>query len=393
VTRQPTLLLYCQHSLGLGHLKRSWALARHFSRVFRVVLASGGAPPMGLAAPDGIEVVELPALAQNEVGGLFAVDSSRPLEDVRRERLERLIALYRQLRPEVVVIELFPFGRRKFQAELLALLEETRVAPRPIVASSVRDLLVDRADRQKHDDRARDICAEYFDAVLVHADPRFATLDDTFRPSRPMETPVHHTGFVVDEDHVDAAVAPRSGVLVSGGGGRFAERLYTMAIDAHTLLGDAAPPMTIVAGPLCPDDLFARLRAAAASRPFIHVEQTVADLCGAMRRAAVSVSQCGYNTALDIVRAAVPAIVVPFDDNGDTEQTARAMRLEQLRAVQVVRAAAGPAALATALISAQRLQPPVNALDLSGGPRSTDILAAALRQRQRRRDAAMVAAV
>ncbi|HXI30065.1 MAG TPA: hypothetical protein VNG89_16620, partial [Vicinamibacterales bacterium] len=333
MTAQPTLLLYCQHSLGLGHLKRSWALARHFSRAFRVVLVSGGAPPLGLAAPGGIEIVELPALAQSEAGDLYAVDSSRAVDDVRRERLECLIALYRRLRPDVVVTELFPFGRRKFQAELLALLEETRTEPRPVVASSVRDLLVDRADRQKHDDRARDTCAKYFDVVLVHADPRFATLDDTFRPSRPMETPVAHTGFVVDEDRVDDAVPPRSGMLVSGGGGRFAERLYTMAMDAHALLGDAAPPMTIVAGPLCPDDLFARLCAAAATRRVIRVERTVADLCGAMRRAAVSVSQCGYNTALDIVRAAVPAVVVPFDDNGDTEQTVRAMRLGQLQAV------------------------------------------------------------
>jgi len=392
MTGQPILLLYCQHSLGLGHLKRSWALARHFSRVFRVVLVSGGAPPMGLAAPGGIEIVELPALAQNEAGELYAVDSNRPVDDVRRERLERLIALYRRLRPDVVVTELFPFGRRKFQAELLALLEETRNEPRPVVASSVRDLLVDRADRQKHDDRARDTCAEYFDVVLVHADPRFATLDDTFRPSRPMETPVAHTGFVVDEDRVGEAVPPRSGMLVSGGGGRFAERLYTMAMDAHALLGDAAPPMTIVAGPLCPDDLFARLSAAAATRRAIRVERAVADLCGAMRRAAVSVSQCGYNTALDIVRAAVPAVVVPFDDNGDTEQTVRAMRLGHLQAVHVVRAAAGPAALAEALISAQRVHPPAHTLDLSGGPRSTDILAALLRQGRRRGDAAMVAA-
>jgi predicted glycosyltransferase len=387
VTGQPTLLLYCQHSLGLGHLKRSWALARHFSRVFRVVLVSGGAPPVGLAPPGGIEIVELPALAQNEAGGLFAVDSSRSVDDVRRERVERLIGLYRRLRPDVVVIELFPFGRRKFQAELLALLAETRNEPRPIVASSVRDLLVDRADRQKHDDRARDTCAAYFDLVLVHADPRFATLDDTFRPSRPMETPVHHTGFVVDEGRADEAVPARFGMLVSGGGGRFAERLYTMAIDAHALLGDAAPPMTIVAGPLCPDDLFARLCTAAASRPAIHVERTVADLCGAMRRAAVSVSQCGYNTALDIVRAAVPAIVVPFDDNGDTEQTVRAMRLEQLRAVRVVRAAAGSAALAGALAAAHTFHPAASVLDLSGGPRSAEILAAALRQRQLRRQA------
>jgi predicted glycosyltransferase len=391
VIEQPTLLLYCQHSLGLGHLKRSWALARHFSRVFRVVLVSGGAPPIGLAAPDGIEIVELPALAQNEAGGLFAVDSSRSVDDVRRERIERLIALYRRLRPAVVVIELFPFGRRKFQTELLALLGETRNEPRPVVASSVRDLLVDRADRQKHDDRARDTCAAYFDVVLVHADPRFATLDDTFQPSRPMETPVHHTGFVVDDARIDDAVAARSGILVSGGGGRFAERLYTMAIDAHALLGAAAPPMTIVAGPLCPDDLFARLCTSAATRRAIHVERTVADLCGAMRRTAVSVSQCGYNTALDILRATVPAIVVPFDDNGDTEQTVRAARLEQLQAVRVVRAAAGPAALAQALIAAQGVHPPASVLDLSGGLRSTEILAAALRQQQRRGDFAMVA--
>jgi predicted glycosyltransferase len=391
VTEQPTLLLYCQHSLGLGHLKRSWALARHFSRVFRVVLVSGGAPPMGLAAPDGIEIVELPALAQNEAGVLFAVDSSRSVDDVRRERIERLLALYRRLRPAVVVIELFPFGRRKFQTELLTLLEETRNEPRPVVASSVRDLLVDRANRQTHDDRARNTCAAYFDVVLVHADPRFATLDDTFRPSRPMETPVHHTGFVVDDARIDDAVAARSGILVSGGGGRFAERLYTMAFGAHALLGDAAPPMTIVAGPLCPDDLFARLCTAAATRRAIHVERTVADLCGAMRRAAVSVSQCGYNTALDIVRAMVPAIVVPFDDNGDTEQTVRAARLEQLQAVRVVRAAAGPAALAQALIAVQGIHPPASVLDLSGGLRSTEILAAALRQQQRRGDFAMVA--
>lgn len=392
MTTQPTLLLYCQHSLGLGHLKRSWALARHFSRRFRVVLVSGGAPPIGLAAPGGIEIVELPALSQDAAGGLFAVDSRQSVDEVRRERIERLQALYRRLRPDAVVIELFPFGRRKFQAELLALLEETRQRPRPIVASSVRDLLVDRADRQTHDDRARDTCAAYFDVVLVHADPRFATLDDTFRPSRPMETPVHHTGFVVDDGDGcrDEAAPSRSGILVSGGGGRFAERLYTMAIDAHALV-DAAPPMTIVAGPLCPDDLFARLCAAAQTRRAIHVERTVADLCGAMRRAAVSVSQCGYNTALDIVRAAVPAIVVPFDDNGDTEQTVRAMRLEQLQAVRVVRAAAGPAALAEALIAAQRLHPPASALDLSGGPRSTDILAAALRQRRHQSDVAMVA--
>ena len=49
------------------------------------------------------------------------------------------------------------------------------------------------------DDRARWITDRWFDAVLVHADPRFARLEESFCPSRPLDTPVHYTGFVVPE--------------------------------------------------------------------------------------------------------------------------------------------------------------------------------------------------
>jgi predicted glycosyltransferase len=389
---RPTLLLYCQHSLGLGHLTRSWALAGHLSRIFRVVFVSGGAPPVGVTPPRGIETIELPALAQHSDGQLFAVDTTAAIDDVRRERKRQLVALYRSLRPDVLVVELFPFGRRKFRDELIALLDETRREPRPVVATSVRDLLVDRAEQQQqHDDRARQIVDAYFDLVLVHSDPRFATLDETFRPTQAMATPVHHTGFVVGSGGVDRAAPGRAGILVSGGGGRFAERLYAMAIDAHRLLGPAAPRMTIVAGPLCCGDTVARLRDAAATNPKIRVERTVTNLSGLMTRAAVSVSQCGYNTALDIVRAGVPAIVVPFEENGDSEQRARATRLEQLNVVRVVRAAAGAGALARAIVAAPAQTFADASLDVSGGARTAAILAAAVEQHDIRRSAAALA--
>jgi predicted glycosyltransferase len=394
VIDHPVLLLYCQHSLGLGHLRRSWALGARLADAFRVTLVSGGAPPVGLAPPANIDVVELPALAQDADGTLVAVNTTEPVAGVKAERLRRLVDLYRQLRPDAVVVELYPFGRRKFHAEIAALLDETRRPPRPIVASSVRDLLVDRgAGQQKHDDRAREIVDACFDLVLVHTDPRFAQLSDTFHPSRTLAAPVHHTGFVVADRRTGGAAADRSDILVSGGGGRFAEHLYLMAIDAHDCLGPLAPPMAIVAGPLCPEETFERVSAAAEKRPGIRVERIVDDLCGAMRQAAVSVSQCGYNTALDIVRAGVPAVVVPFDENGDTEQTVRAVRLEQLNAVRVVRASTGAGALAAAIEAARRCAPPPTSLDLSGGERSTAILIEALRRRVAERAGEPVTAV
>jgi predicted glycosyltransferase len=48
--KQKTLLFYCQHSLGIGHLFRSFAIAEALSRSFRVVFVSGGKLPRNRVA-------------------------------------------------------------------------------------------------------------------------------------------------------------------------------------------------------------------------------------------------------------------------------------------------------------------------------------------------------
>ena len=50
---RPVLLFYCQHSLGIGHLTRSFALAEALTRHFRVVFLNGGRLPPGVPVPDG----------------------------------------------------------------------------------------------------------------------------------------------------------------------------------------------------------------------------------------------------------------------------------------------------------------------------------------------------
>ncbi|HKB10464.1 MAG TPA: glycosyltransferase [Vicinamibacterales bacterium] len=377
-TPLPPLLIYCQHSLGLGHLARTWALADALSSHFHVVLASGGEWPAGLEPPP-LEMIDLPAVALTLDGRLTPTRSSAPIDEVLAARTRILRGAVHRLRPQVVVIELFPFGRRKFRGEILALLAEARRLARPVVAVSVRDLLVRRgANQADYDDRVRQTLDAHFDLVLVHADAAFASLEDTFRPSVPSRVPVHHTGFVVPADTGVVCGGARRGIVVSGGGGRFAEPLYVTAIDAHARLGPERPPMTIVAGPLCPDTTLERVRRAAAASPDVVVESTVSDLCRLLRTAALSVSQCGYNTALDILRARVPAIVVPFADNGDSEQTDRARRLERLNAVRVFSGALDAAALCAAMKSGLDFVPAATAFDLGGAAASAAILKQAL---------------
>ena len=62
------LLIYCQHSMGLGHLVRSWAIADALSATFRVVFVSGGEAPAGMTPPARVEMVQLPALQQTTAG-------------------------------------------------------------------------------------------------------------------------------------------------------------------------------------------------------------------------------------------------------------------------------------------------------------------------------------
>lgn len=374
--RRPTLLFHCQHSLGIGHLTRSFALAAALRAHFRVVFLNGGPLPPGLPVPAGIERIDLPPLGMDDGHTLVSRDGRADVEAVRAERRRLVLQAATSLRPAVLLVELFPFGRKKFAGEILPLVRTVR-AQGGRVACSLRDILVDaRPDQARHDERARWMADRWFDLVLVHADPAFARLSDSFHPRRALRVPVLHTGFVVP-DRDAAPVAPRGPhVLVSAGGGSVGAALLMAALDAHARLADA-PPLRLVAGPFLPEPAWQALRARAAGRPGVTLLRQVPDLVAELREARASISQCGYNTALDLVVAGVPALVVPYATAVENEQRQRAARLAAAGAVQVLDPdRLDAAALATALQALLRFTPRPAALALDGAVRSARALAA-----------------
>jgi predicted glycosyltransferase len=371
----PRLLMWCQHALGMGHLVRSYALAAGLAERFDVVLVAGGHVPDGIAPPPGVRIVPLPAVAA-EAGDWSAVGTDRGLMEARTTAL---LAAFDEHRPDVLVVELFPFGRKRFTGELVSLLMRAHALDRrPQVACSVRDILVGaRRDQARHDRRARFLADRWFDLVLVHGDPSFASFEDTF--PEPLTIPVHHTGFVVAPG--PAAVARPAGRLVvaSAGGGAVGEPLLTSAIQAQALLAGEGYTLRAIAGPLLPADGCARLADLAEATPGAELVRVVPDLPGELREAAVSVSQCGYNTALEVVGAGIPAIVVPYASGREDEQRRRADRLAALGAVSVLSADdLTPGVLADAVRA--RCGRPVAAvpLALDGAARSAELLEAAI---------------
>jgi predicted glycosyltransferase len=242
---------------------------------------------------------------------------------------------------------------------------------------SLRDILVGREpDQQAHDTLSCVLANRYFDAILVHSDPRFARLEDSFRPAIPLQVPVFHTGFVVPDDGEQGTAPDRERrIVVSAGGGRFGGPLLRAALAARPLL-PADLRLELVAGPFLPEPDWQSLCASAADLGGVEAKRFVPDLAASLRTAAGSVSQCGYNTTLDLLRARVPALVVPFAAEGEDEQTRRAQRLERLGSVRVLDPAKLDAeSLAEGIRGLLAFNPERPTLDLEGAGASTRLLA------------------
>ena len=251
-----------------------------------------------------------------------------------------ILEAYRETAPDVVLIELCPFGRKKFTPELMPLLEAAHAdRPTTLVACSLRDILVgSRRDQQGHDDRAGRLANEYFDALLVHADARFATLEETFHPTRPAPHPGPLHGLRPRRTDARAGAGargpgPRVGRRRDGrgavvpGGGRGPPAAARRPRPAHRGRDRPVPPRARVS-----TSSPARRRVRRGWRSSATCRTSRAE----MAASAVSVSQVGYNTTMDILGCATPAVVVPYGEGREDEQAERARRLERLGAVRVI---------------------------------------------------------
>ena len=389
--RRAPVLFYCQHLLGIGHLQRAARLVRALRRADEpVVLVQGGRPVPDLDLADA-DVVGLPPLgaADPAASRLARPDGEPPDAAYLETRRERLLAALRDADPAVVLIELFPFGRHALAGELGALLlaleaDRRRRGDRaPRVAVSLRDVLVGRANQAWFELAALAVVRQWVDRVLVHGSPDVVPLERTFALAAELGARLVYTGYLGPEPTGHASPGPGGEVIVSGGGGQVAGPLFRAALAAREESRHARGlPWRLVTGPYLPAAERAAVEARVAGTPAggerapVVVETFRPDFPALLGRAALSVSQAGYNTVLDIVASRVRAVVVPYEGSGD-EQPLRAALLAARGLLEVLpESALTPAALAAAMDRAltRRGFPAAARLALDGAARTVAAL-------------------
>lgn len=332
------VLVYVQHLLGTGHLKRAALLADALTRAGQdVTLVSGGFPVPGLRI-HAARFVQLPPVGAADMGFKSLVDEhGRPVDDsFRQRRRDALLALWPDVDPQLLLVELFPFGRRQMRFELLPLLDAARSSVHPpVTVSSVRDVLGGQMDRDRHQ-RMLDLFNRYFDHVLVHGDPALLPFGRTFTFADQLGERLHYTGYVVDRPREPASAplddtAGRNEVIVSAGGGAVGAPLLEAAIRARPLSTLASLRWRVLVGAGIGEAQFGQLVALARelNGDAVVVERNRPDFPVLLRRCRLSISQAGYNTVLETVQAGARCVLLPFAGGSETEQTLRARILAE----------------------------------------------------------------
>lgn len=368
-------LLWVQSLLGSGHLRRALTLAGALARDGLEVTVANGGPRASFPIPSGVRLVQLPAVrsASADFARLVTGDGEAVGPEVWRARRELLAALVEELRPQVLMTELFPFGRGAFREELLPVLALARGGkPRPLVLASVRDILVSKRDPAKHRRMLETFDACYA-AVLVHGDPALLPFRDSFPLADRLGDRLLYTGLVVPE-LPEGAPPDRPAVLISAGGGVVGADLLLTALAARPLTRFATHPWLLVTGEGLPADHLAALKARLP--PGVTLARHRADLARLIGAAEVSVSQAGYNTVAEALATGARMVLVPFAAGGEDEQTRRAARLASLRlATRLPEAELTPTSLAAAIDRAAALpRPDPSGLALDGAARTAALV-------------------
>lgn len=378
------LMIVVTHLLGTGHLSRALALAEAFAgRGWSVDVVSGGRPAPHLGS-GGATLHQLPPLASDgaDFATLLAADGRPADAGTFAARRAMLTGLLDALRPDILVTELFPFGRRALAAEFDALLEHARSLPAPpLTLASVRDILAPPSKPARVAETERRLLG-FYDGVLVHSDPAVVPLEDSWPLTPAMRPLLRYTGFVVPPlPAPDAGMDGQGEILVTAGGGPVGRPLFEAA--ALCAASAALPQrwrLLVAKGDAALAD---RLRAMAPTDRLL-VEPVRPDFRALLGRAAASVGRCGYNTALDCLTVGVPSVFCPFEDGREVEQTIRAAILARRPGIAMLREAdLTPDSLTGALQSVLGMRiPPLDPASLAGAARSVDIVEAMLAEKR-----------
>jgi predicted glycosyltransferase len=348
-TRVPDALrvmFYSHDTYGLGHLRRTLALARYFRACWpemSQLIVTGSPVPSEYRLPKGADYVKLPSVVKVGAGRYVSRSLATPFEDVLALRADILRGVAGTFQPDALVVDHAPAGLKGEIVSTLNYLK--RNAPTTRLILGLRDI-VDEAPRVRRDwtrEGVYDLLDVVYDRILVFGDPKIYDLITEYRFSVRAARKSRYVGYLGRaSDRPPEAIRRELGVrtgrlvLVSAGGGGDGYELFRVMLEGlRRRRGRAAFDCVLIGGPLMPDGDIDELEELAWGVPAVRFLPSVGDLAGYIGAADVVVAMAGHNSVSEILSFARPSVLVPRA-TPRREQVIRAEALSRCGLVRMI---------------------------------------------------------
>lgn len=362
-TTQPRVLFYSHDTFGLGHLRRSRAIAGAITKADAALSAIilTGSPVAGrFTFPKHVDHIRLPGVTKKADGSYISQTLGLDIDETTALRAGLIKAAAEHFEPDLLIVDKESTG---FRGELLPTLEFLKQRGKTKVVLGLRDVLDSPDVLAEEWDRKGAIQAieDYYDEVWVYG------LKAIYDPTEGLPLPqsvrdrMHWTGYLKREVGDEPLTISEPYILITPGGGGDGEAMVDLVLSAYEQDPDLSPMAVLVYGPFLSGDtrveFEARAQKLAGRVQTVGFESKIEQLFAGAQGV---ICMGGYNTFCEVLSFDKPAVIVPRTVPR-REQFIRAERAEQLGLTRMIdedRDGMTPAAMIKAIRGLPSQNPP-----------------------------------
>ncbi len=336
------VLIYSHDTFGLGHLRRSRALANAIVEKHpdaSVVIISGSPVIGNFEFGSGVDYIRIPGVTKLPDGDYRSLNLNVELDEAVGLRQALILQTAKAFQPDVFIVDKEPTG---FRGEVMPALDYLQATGCRLVLG-IRDVMDEPALLVPEWERkgAKEALARYYDEVWVYG------LKDVYQPLKALDLPpevekrITYTGYLRRDVPPTQSltrypkITKQPFILVTTGGGGDGDDLIDWVISAYEADPTLEQPALILFGPFIDRDMRRSFVERIAKQPKLDVMSFDNKIEWLMKKADAIVAMGGYNTFCEVLSFDKRTLIVPRT-KPRLEQYIRAVEAERLGLVSML---------------------------------------------------------
>lgn len=318
------ILMYSHDTYGLGHIRRTMAIARNLVRPGVNILIVTGSPVVGrFNLPAGVDFVRMPGMIK-KTNSIYVPHSIKvDPKTVITIRKNIISSTAKAFKPDLFIVDKVPSGLRSEVKPTLKWIKKHLPCTRVVLG--LRDIL-DEADSTIKDWKKKkfhEILREYYSEIWVYGEKTLYNPIKEYEFPEDIADKTVFTGYIPRKvPKVRKSRRKHQQVVVTIGGGGDGYTVLDNYLKMLETNGTVDFKTLMITGPFLDPDRLDELADRARALK-VQIKPFVKNIEKRMANADLVVTMGGYNTLCEILSLKKPALVIPRD-NPRQEQLLRA---------------------------------------------------------------------